>query len=197
MHEQSAISGYLCPDERTLRRYLIPVGGVIMICFGGVLWVEAFRNIDSLLHWLLAVGWSLLVAFLLVRSPSVIDNMQFSVEPGRVTNSCPSSGEVVLEVSRGLFVTTATVEFAYGKATTNKAFYLFSSKHFESDSVVVGGGLSALERLHKRGIVIVPKNKDTEAWIEAEMKIKVPVFPAYVLLDSKIREQGDGSLVSF
>ena len=189
------IRGYLCHDERLLRRYAAPVGLVIMTSFGLILFKEALRCKISITHWLLALGWLISVIWLMVlyRRIRVADKLEFSLEQGRILNSWPRNNEIELSLYESYFYTVLTCEFGYGKATKEKSFYLFSKSPI-CQNAIKGQGLFILENLNKANIIIIPKNDETQTWLNATLKINIPTFPTVAVKQGYSWEQGDGAV---
>ena len=190
MKKTTILDGHICTkEERMIRCYGVPFGFIVMLVFACVLWMEATRNIGSLLHWLFAGGWSAFVASLIVifcRS-SDIAGMQFYINEFEIGNIC-AKRNTRIELSENVYFTMYTCDFAYGKATVSRSFYLFSLKPFEDD-YIKGEGLFVIKQLNKCGVIVIPRNKETDAWIVSVFKI--PEFPSY----PKIGRTGDGSVV--
>lgn len=184
--KQTDIKGYLLTDgERVVRRYFVPIGIPLLLLFSFLLWREAFKNSDSILHWVLAVVWFLFVSFLIVSSYSchIIDSMQFYIEQNSIANISKSKTDVRLDLSENLFVTTLSIEFGYGKATLMRTFYLFSARSFSIDDIK-GNGLNTLKHINRNGIVIIPQKNEIDQWIHSELKIRnIPKFPANIKIN--------------
>lgn len=190
MTEQTAITGYICTDEeRVLIKYVATFGLIVLVLFDCILWVQVFNNKSSLAHWLCAAGWSGFVAYLVVLHfrCRIVRQTQFRVTPGGIImNIYNPNNAVVLDVHDGIYITLVSFEFAYGKASKRKTFYLYSATPYTSD-LENGGGLYALERIIRKGILIVPQDKEVDAWIASELKISnVPRYPAVAFKARKI-----------
>lgn len=176
-----AIRGPLCYDERMLRRYFAPLGFVIMIFSLLIFIKEALRCVTSITHWLLVFGWLAFVIYCIVSffSIRVADKLEFSLEYERILNSWPPNNEMELFLFEGFFCTRLTCEFGYGKGIiVKKSFYLFSKSPI-CQNTIKGQGLFILENLNKSNIIIIPKNDQTEAWMNTALKISdIPTFPA-------------------
>lgn len=185
------ISGGVCYEERVLRRFVAPVGLVIMIIFCFIFFREALRCEVSIIHWLLAFGWLVVVIhyIMLYCRIRVADKLEFSLEQGRILNCWPKSNKIELSLYESFFCTVLTCEFGYGKATTEKAFYLFSKSPIYRNTVK-GQGLFILENLNRSNIIIIPKNSETERWLNTNFPINnIPTFPAVAY---KQKKTGDG-----
>ena len=177
MVELTIIQGYICTkEEQILRKYFAPIGLAAMLTFACILFDQAVKY-NSSAHWLFAIVWFMFVVCLIARSYScrIVDNMQFCVKSNIIENTSSRKDSVILDLSAKIYTTRITHEFAYGKATQERSFYLFSSKPFVLDNLK--NGLYAFKKLHKEGILIIPCNGETDMWYTSI--IGTSIVPSY------------------
>ena len=189
--DHEIISGYVCPEERMIRRYVVPTCGAFMLLVGCFLLIEALRHQVSISHWLCAICWFIYLVFLFVlfHRIRVADKLEFCIWQSKIINAWPGNCKIELDLSESYFCTLLTTEFSYAKAKTERVFYLFSSKPIDSRNIK-GGGLFLIESINKNNIIIIPKNAATDIWEKEILRLNnISVYPAIAF------KQGDKGTV--
>lgn len=186
MKEQTKINGYVLTDsERTARKVAKFIGIPMLLLILIFLFSDTIKNDNSVLFefclWLIIDVFSIISFY----SYQIIDDMQFFITDDKLINASKAKNENSIVLSDQFYVTTLSLEFGYGKSTQIRVFYLFSYQSFSINDLR-GSGLRTLKYLTRNGIVIIPKNKEADEWIQNELKIgSIPEFPASVVRNQK------------
>lgn len=174
--ENVNISGYVyTKDERFMDIYLAPFAVVVIWIMAVILWVNTFRDIRLLYF---TIPWTALAVYLVIsaRWVHMLAHMRFQTESLTIRNTWPK-GEVSLTVSEETYVSCITCEVAFGKGVVKRSYYLFSPTAIE-DKHIEYEGTNWIRRLNRYGIVIIPKNQETEEWVTSVWKlVAVPAYP--------------------
>ncbi len=190
MKKKTDFNSYvLTKEEHIIRRYIVPFFGFpMLLLFSLYLWIFAFKHPENVGHWGFASGWFLFVIALMVYfyTHRTIDEMQYHIGEHSISNTTPLKKDLKLNLFDQLYITLVSVEFAYGKATIMRKFYLFSPQPFSNDDFKGSGGLITLEHFHKLGIIIFPTNERVDKWLNTELKINdIPEFPHSVIYNTE------------
>lgn len=186
MKNQTEINGYVLTDsERTARKVAKFVGIPMLLLILIFLFRDTIKNDNSVLLefclWLIIDVFSIISFY----NYQIIDDMQFFITDDKLINASKAKNKNSIVLSDQFYVTTLSLEFGYGKSTQIRVFYLFSHQIFSINDLR-GSGLRTLKYLTRNGIVIIPKNKEADEWIQNELKIgSIPEFPASVVINQK------------
>lgn len=190
MKEKDVLTGYVLTDaERAAQKYIAPFGIGLMAIFACILWIEAVKSGGSVIHYLFACCLSAPTIFLVINSfrmRSIVE-LTFCIDAKTVSNFSKGK-KTSLHHFQTQFITVLTRDFAYGKATVTKKFYLFSP-HPIAPQYIRGQGLSVLKRLSDQNIIIIPQNQSTEAWVIDKLHLaSVPDYPVVACLQGNSDE---------
>lgn len=196
--EQQVIRDYVCTrDERMFWRYMVPFGLSIVAILDIALFIEAFRTKSGLGFFLFAFALLVFSIYLIVSYSKVrvIPHLAFCIEQGRISNCWPKGNSLELDLLASYFCTIFTCSFAYGTATTKKAYFLFSETPFNLNTINQNG-FYALERINYNRVIIIPQTEATEVWVQQALKAnRIPIYPAVVFKQGLFSESkiGDDS----
>lgn len=169
-----SLSGYLFENKvRLSNKYFPWLGFPFIGLFGVFLWVEAIKHALSLPHLLLSSLWSCFCVWL-VWSYSYthkIASLEYSCMQNKVINQLQDSKHTVY-LDNTVFTALLKVEFAYGKSTQNKEFYIISNFPISSRAIGDKQGLFLFKKLYQQELVVIPKNTSTQIWLLEALGIK-------------------------
>lgn len=179
--DQKVIKSYVCTrDERMFWRYWAPVGLGIVGIFAIILLIEVFRIRNSVGAWLFAFAWLVFFIYLIVRYSKVCvtPQLEFSLEEGQIKNIWPKGNKIELNLAKSYFCTKFICPFAFGTATIEKEYYLFSEKPLTLTRIKQNG-FCTIEEINRNKVIIIPKTETTEIWVQQNVKVnQIPVYPA-------------------
>ena len=186
MRNQTEFNGYILTDaERGARQFTKVIGMPILVLLLIFFVSKTLKNWDNIVMWGVSSLWFIIVIYAIFnfRGYQIFDNMNFYVADNIITNTGNAKTENLIALSNQFHITTLSVEFGYGKSTQIRVFYLFSYQSFSIDDIR-GSGLHTLKYLTQNKIVIIPKNKETDEWIQNELRIgNIPEFPTSVVIN--------------
>jgi len=178
-------SGWLLTlDERAYAKYGTPFALCSLSLFALFLWWEVMKS-EAMFLLIVAIP---LTGFLLVSAVNAFRTrgmayMQYSCEKSMVQNYCRDKTNRV-DCSSVTFITVVERDFAIGKATITKCFYVFSNVPFSSKTIR-GNGLFMFKRLWQGSVVFIPVNDQTKNWIQQTFgTIKVAAYPRISCLNA-------------
>ena len=183
--QKALMSGYVYgQEEHSFRIFALIFAPPALLIFDIVLWFQYFKSnlpgllIFAALFTCFFIG--LIFVNLKIRS---VDNLQFAIYDNRMINQSKTKLIFLdLDATLTLYCTKETREFAYGKSTQNKVFYLFSDHPFSAEHID-GEGMFFLNRLHQHNILIIPENAQTNAWLAQKYgNITIPDCPRVACL---------------
>ena len=128
MEKAADLSGYLFESNIRFASKCAPWFGFPIIgLFGVLLWVETIKCFFSLPLLLLAFLWSCLCVWLVwsYNYTRKIDSIKYSCIQNKVINQL-QDGKRTVYLDNTVFAALLKAEFAYGKSTQNKEFYIIS-----------------------------------------------------------------------
>jgi len=172
--KKAYLSGYLFDSNiRFASKYAPWFGFPFIGLFGVLLWVETIKHSFSLPHLLLAFLWSCMCVWSAWSCIYMhkVDSIEYSCIQNKVINQLQDSKHTVY-LDKTVFAALLKVEFAYGKSTQNKEFYIVSNFPISSYAIGDKQGLFLFKKLYEQGIVVIPKNTFTQVWLFEALGIK-------------------------
>lgn len=200
--ESSYLFGYLFESNIRLSNkyfswFTLPFIGL----FGILLWIEAIKHTLSLPFLVLAFLWSCFIVWIVWRYSCVhnIASLEYACTQNCVINKYKDQ-ENRLYLDNTIFLTLVTVEFSYGKGVQKRNFYILSNTPISSHAISHSQGLLLFKKLLKQGMIAIPKNVSTQAWISDTLGIKriseYPVISCYRTAGHGTRGQQNRHFVS-
>ena len=183
--QKALMSGYVYGQaEHSFRIFALIFATPLLLIFDIVLWYHYFKSgLLGLLIFTVLYTFFLIGIFLINLKIRLVDNLQFAIYHNRIINQ--SKAKLIfldLDATVTVYCTKETREFAYGKSTQNKVFYLFSDHPFSAEHID-GEGMFFLNRLHQHNILIIPENAQTNAWLAQNYRnITIPDCPRVACL---------------
>ena len=192
----SPLSGYVCgQEERRFRVFALIFATPLLLGFDIFLWFSCF-NSQSLGSFICTVVFTCFLIIMVIINVKIraVDDLWFAIQDSHILNqSNHNSISIDLDTAATIYCTKETREFAYGKSTQNKVFYLFSDHPFSAEHIY-GEGLFFLKHLHQHNILIVPETPQTTVWLVQKFgNTTIPKYPRVACLLSA-RRTGDGSV---
>ena len=196
LEKAAVLSGYLFESNIRFASKCAPWFGFPIIgLFGVLLWVETIKCFFSLPLLLLAFLWSCLCVWLVwsYNYTRKIDSIKYSCIQNKVINQL-QDGKRTVYLDNTVFAALLKAEFAYGKSTQNKEFYIISNSPISLCTIGDKHGLFLFKKLYQQGIVAIPKSTSTQAWLlEALNIIQISEYPR-ITCRTRGHRTGDGSL---
>ncbi len=190
MKKKNIIDNYVfLKYDRDISKYFVPYFCIpLLLVYLLFFWILLFRYPDNEVHLFFASILSLLNIALIVYfyKHRTINEMQFHIGEHTITNTTPKKKDLKLNLFDPLYISHIFIKIARGRSFITQEFYLFASRPFSNDDYKGDDTVTTLEYLHKRGIIIFPKNEKVDEWLGSELKINdIPEFPRSVIFNTE------------
>ncbi len=184
---QPEIGGHIREADHVIMKWFCPIFAAILFFFSAFAIATAFKYPEDIVSgiivpvMMLGIGMFLLVIRYRVKSL----NMTYHCDRNSIENSCFGRTQSI-DLNVSFFISDLPVKDGRNRPVCYEHYFLLSSRPFSPIPNLGEGGRLEIDKLWKRGILILPSDDRVKVWLSSVTGIsQIPQYPeaAYIQRD--------------